>query len=146
MSPGRTPLRYRSVSAPGAAVFTPPPLAGTGAVARGRTERVLRLRPTIPHGKTSAVKTNKAPRTKSQVSGAVPVSQVLVRLTRATPTTSPIEFRGRRLRPKSRFSIELPGENWLRLMIPTCGTYSAPAMPARTAETVKTKSFALVTE
>ncbi len=38
-------------------------------------------------------------------------------------------------------SIELAGSNSPGLMIPTWGTYSAPAMPAITAETVKAKSF-----
>ncbi len=38
-------------------------------------------------------------------------------------------------------SMELIGWNSLGLMMPTCGTYSAPAMPASTAENVKIHSL-----
>jgi hypothetical protein len=38
-------------------------------------------------------------------------------------------------------SIELIGWNSLGLMMPTCGTYKAPAIPAITAENTKTQSL-----
>ncbi len=38
-------------------------------------------------------------------------------------------------------SMELIGENSLGLMMPTCGTYNAPATPAMIAENVNTKSL-----
>ncbi len=38
-------------------------------------------------------------------------------------------------------SMELMGENSLGLMMPTCGTYSAPAMPAMIAEKANTHSL-----
>ncbi|MCY1243397.1 hypothetical protein D3C81_1910170 [compost metagenome] len=38
-------------------------------------------------------------------------------------------------------SIELPGDISPGLMMPTCGTYSAPAMPHSTAEKVQTNSL-----
>ena len=38
-------------------------------------------------------------------------------------------------------SIELAGANSPGLMMPTCGTNSAPAMPAIIAETTKVKSL-----
>ena len=38
-------------------------------------------------------------------------------------------------------SIELIGANSPGLMMPTCGTYSAPATPAMIAETTKSQSL-----
>ncbi len=38
-------------------------------------------------------------------------------------------------------SIELAGDISLGLMMPTCGTYSAPAMPQITADSVQTNSL-----
>ena len=77
----------------------------------------------MPRGKTSVVSTNSAPSTNSQVSGAAPVSQVLAEIDehgaeRSAPASVP--------RPPTEtqiaISIELPGENSLGLMMPTCGT------------------------
>src|SRR5437868_5317653 len=96
--------------------------AGSGAVARGRTERALCSRPTIPRGMTRVVATNNAPRTKSQVSGAAPVNQVLARLTSTAPTIAPDNVPRPPTDTQIAISIELPGENSLGLMIPTCGT------------------------
>ena len=63
------------------------------------------------------------------------VKKLLAPLTRPAPTASVP-------RPPTAtqiaISIELAGDISLGLMIPTCGTYSAPAMPQSTAEAVQT--------
>src|SRR5216683_2856774 len=113
-----------------------------GASARGRLQRSCRKIPTMPRGKISVVRMNSPPRMNSQISGAALVSQVFAKLTSPAPSIAPTSVPRPPTDTQIAISIELPGENSLGLMMPTCGTYSAPAMPANTADTVKTNSFA----
>ena len=65
---------------------------------------------------------NSAPSANSQTSGSAPVSQVLPKLTMKAPITGPISVPRPPTATHSTASIELPGENSLGLMMPTCGT------------------------
>src|SRR5229473_3111784 len=127
-----------SLAAPGS------PTSSGGAAARRRLKLSWRKIPTMPRGKTSVVRMNSPPRMNSQISGAALVSQVFARLTSPAPRMAPASVPRPPTETQIAISIELPGENSLGLMMPTCGTYSAPAMPANTADTVKTNSFARV--
>ena len=84
---------------------------------------------------------NSAPRKYSQNSGKATVNQLLAPLTMKAPTMGPIRL----ARPPTAVQIAIsmlaavlisPG-----LMMPTCGTYSAPAMPHMTAEIVQIVSL-----
>src|SRR5213078_1088899 len=78
--------------------------------------------PTMPRGNTSVVSTNSPPRKNSQISGAALVSQVFARLTRTAPIIAPVSVPRPPTDTQIAISIELPGENSLGLMMPTCGT------------------------
>src|SRR5712671_3611195 len=89
---------------------------------RGRGHGNCRNIPTMPRGKTSVVSTNSPPRKNSQISGTAPVSQVFARLTSTAPIAAPISVPRPPTDTQIATSIELPGENSLGLMMPTCGT------------------------
>src|SRR4029077_13870971 len=95
------------------------PPAGTGAGARGRVQRACRKSPTIPRGNTNVVRTNRAPSTNSQGSGAAPVSQVFAALTRVAATIAPDKVPRPPTETQIATSIEFPGENSPGLMMPT---------------------------
>src|SRR5262249_23520627 len=98
-------------------------------------------RPTTPRGRNSVTAMNRAPSANSQTSGSAPVSQVSAPLTRKAPITGPTRVPRPPTATQITASIELAGENSLGLMMPTCGTYSAPATPAMQADSVNTRSL-----
>src|SRR5437899_1298627 len=95
---------------------------GNGAPERRRGQGNCRKTPTMPRGKTSVVSTNSPPRKNSQISGAAVVSQVFARLTSTAPIAAPTSVPRPPTETQIATSIELPGENSLGLMMPTCGT------------------------
>src|SRR5205823_13708069 len=93
--------------------------------------------PASPRGRNSVTRTNSSPSANSQYSGNALVNQLLPRLTAAAPNTGPTSVPRPPTAVQISISIELAGDISLGLMIPTCGTYSAPAMPQITAESVQ---------
>jgi len=67
-------------------------------------------------------------------------------LTSTAPATAPYSVPRPPTATQITTSIELIGENSLGLMMPTCGTYNAPAIPASTAEKTNTQSLYCSTE
>ena len=106
----------------------PAPLAATGVDRRGAATRPRRSAqlpkmPTMPRGKTSVVSTNRRAEEEQpdlgSRAGQPGLGQIdQDRAERSAPTSVP--------RPPTEtqiaISIELPGENSLGLMMPTCGT------------------------
>ena len=72
---------------------------------------------------------NSAPRKYSQNSGAVTVSQLLAPLTMKAPTMGPISVARPPTAAHTAISMELAALISPGLMMPTWGTYSAPATP-----------------
>ena len=87
----------------------------------------------MPLGSHSVTAMNSAPRKYSQNSGAATVSQLLAPLTRKAPTMGPISVARPPTAVQMAISIEAAGLISPGLMMPTCGTYSAPATPHITA-------------
>src|SRR5271165_2441370 len=86
--------------------------------------------PMTPCGSSKVTPMNKAPRANSQNSGSALVNQVLPKFTINAPRMAPASVPRPPTATQITASIEFAGENSLGLMIPTCGTYSAPPMPA----------------
>ena len=97
--------------------------------------------PTTPFGRNSVTATNSAPRKNSQNSANAAVNMLFAPLTIAAPTIGPTSVPRPPIATQITISIEFDGAISLGLMIPTCGTYSAPARPQSTAENVQTKSL-----
>ena len=85
--------------------------------------------------------TNSAPRKNSQYSANAAVNTLFAPLTSAAPTIGPTSVPRPPIATQITISIEFDGAISLGLMMPTCGTNSAPAMPHSTAENVHTKSL-----
>src|SRR5580704_1363100 len=94
-----------------------------------------------PPGRTSVTTTKRAPRTKSHAVGNSTVSQLFAELTTNAPSTAPASVPRPPTATQMAISTELEGCISLGFTIPTCGTYSAPASPQRTAESVHAKSL-----
>ena len=77
---------------------------------------------------------NKAPKKYNQNSGAETVNQLLAPFTKNAPTTGPIKLPRPPTAAQTAISMELAGLISPGLMMPTCGTYKAPATPHMTAE------------
>src|SRR5262249_44351315 len=92
------------------------------AARRGRGHGSCANRPTLPRGTISVGKTKRPPQKNNQISGAGLVSQVFARLTSPAPRMAPDSVPRPPTETQIAISIELPGENSLGLMIPTCGT------------------------
>ena len=84
---------------------------------------------------------NSAPRKYSQNSGAATVSQLLAPLTMKAPTIGPISVARPPTAAHTAISMELAGLISLGLMMPTCGTYRAPATPHIIADRVQMVSL-----
>ena len=84
---------------------------------------------------------NSRPRTNSQNSGNATVNQLFAPFTTTAPRIGPSSVPRPPTATQIAISIELAGDISLGLMMPTCGTYSAPAMPQSTADSVQTKSL-----
>ena len=69
------------------------------------------------------------------------VSSVLLQFTAKAPMMAPNRLPRPPMATQATASIELSGENSPGLMMPTWGTYSAPATPASMAEITKTNSL-----
>src|SRR6185312_14771392 len=115
---------------------------GTGAAQQRHAiahDTRLRHIPARPRGRNSVTTTKIRPSAYSQYSGIASVNQLLPRFTAAAPSTGPISVP----RPPTAvaISIEFAGDISPGLMMPTCGTYSAPAIPHMTAENVHAKSL-----
>ena len=66
---------------------------------------------------------------------------VLAPFTRTAPTIGPISVPRPPTATHTAISMDLIGAISFGLMMPTCGTYSAPATPHSTAESTQTKSL-----
>ena len=84
---------------------------------------------------------NSAPRKNSQYSGNATVNQLFMPLTRPAPSSGPISVPRPPSATQTAASMELVGDISLGLMMPTCGTYNAPASPHRTALRTQTNSL-----
>ncbi len=84
---------------------------------------------------------NSAPRANSQYSGKATVNQLFMPLTRPAPSSGPISVPRPPRATQIAASMELVGDISLGLMMPTCGTYSAPARPHSTAESTQINSL-----
>gem|GEM_PF-5931301 len=69
------------------------------------------------------------------------MNQLFAPLTRNAPAIGPISVPRPPTAVQIAISIEFAGDISLGLMMPTCGTYSAPAIPHKTAESVHTASL-----
>jgi hypothetical protein len=94
-----------------------------------------------PLGMNSVTRMNSNPRKNSQYSGKVWVKKLFAPFTTPAPNSGPISVPRPPTATQTAISIELAGDISLGLMMPTCGTYSAPAMPHSTAESVHTNSL-----
>jgi hypothetical protein len=101
----------------------------------------LRSRPTMPFGRNSVTAMNSAPRKYSQYSGKACVNQLLAPLTNTAPMIGPISVARPPTAAQIAISIDAAGVISLGLMMPTCGTYSAPAMAHITALRVQMLSL-----
>ena len=90
--------------------------------------------PTTPSGKYSVTAIKRAPKKYNQYSGADTVNQLLTPLTMKAPMMGPISVARPPTAAQMAISIELAGLISLGLMMPTCGTYKAPATPHMMAE------------
>ena len=84
---------------------------------------------------------NSAPRKNSQNSGKATVNQLLAPLTKKAPMIGPISVARPPTAAQMAISIEAAGLISPGLMMPTCGTYSAPATPHITALSVQMLSL-----
>ena len=81
------------------------------------------------------------PRKNSQYSGNACVKKLFAPLTSPAPSAAPASVPRPPTATQIAISIEFAGDISLGLMMPTCGTYSAPAMPHSTADSVQMKSL-----
>ena len=84
---------------------------------------------------------NRAPREYSQYSGKLAVNQLLAPLTMKAPMMGPIKVARPPTAAQTAISMLAAVLISPGLMMPTCGTYSAPAMPHITAEMVQMVSL-----
>src|SRR5690606_6799502 len=101
----------------------------------------LRSSPMRPLGRNRVAIMNSAPRANSQYSGKATVNQLFMPLTRPAPSSGPISVPRPPRATQMAASMELVGDISLGLMMPTCGTYSAPARPHNTAEITQINSL-----
>src|SRR4029077_10964038 len=99
------------------------------------------IRPTTPLGRNRVTAMNIAPRKNSQYSGNATVNQLRAPLTMKAPRIAPTSVPRPPTATQIAISIEFAGDISPGLMIPTCGTYSAPAIPQSTADSVQMKSL-----
>ena len=97
--------------------------------------------PTTPCGSHKVTPTNKAPRKNNQYSGNAWVKKLFDKLTMKAPITGPTKVARPPTATQIAISMELAGDISPGLMMPTCGTYSAPAIPQRNAESVHAASL-----
>ena len=95
----------------------------------------------MPCGRNSVTAMNSAPRKYSQISGKACVNQLFAPLTKKAPTIGPISVPRPPTAAQMAISMLAAGDISLGLMMPTCGTYSAPAMPHITADSVQMLSL-----
>jgi len=84
---------------------------------------------------------NRAPRKNSQYSGKATVNQLFMPLTSPAPSSGPISVPRPPRATHTAASIELVGDISLGLMMPTWGTYKAPARPQSTALSTQTNNL-----
>src|SRR5690606_26350002 len=120
----------------------PAPDAAEAASSAGavRGARSLHHSPITPCGRNSVTAMNRKPRKKGQYSGMVTVKKLFARLTMPAPSTAPTSVPRPPTATHTAISIELAGLISDGLMMPTCGTYSAPANPHSIADTVQMNS------
>ncbi len=95
----------------------------------------------MPYGAYSVTTMNSPPSTYSQTCGMATVSQLLATFTSTAPMMGPMSVPRPPIAVQMAISIELAVDISLGLMMPTCGAYSAPAMPHIMAEIVHTPSL-----
>src|SRR5690242_14453602 len=103
--------------------------------------RSLPASPNMPCGMNSVTRMNSRPSAYSHRSGKAPVNQLFRPLTEKAPMMGPSSVPRPPTAAQITISIEFPGDISDGLMMPTCGTYSAPAIPHSTADRVQTKSL-----
>ena len=69
------------------------------------------------------------------------MNQLFAQFTMPAPTIAPSSVPRPPTATQMAISIEFAGDISLGLMMPTCGTYRAPAMPQITADSVQTNSL-----
>src|SRR3954463_5005284 len=109
--------------------------------AHGRRHCMYLTAPTIPLGKNNVTRMNSRPKKNNQYSGKACVKKLFAPLTTPAPSNGPISVPRPPTATHTAISIELAGDISLGLMMPTCGTYSAPAMPHKMAESVHTNNL-----
>src|SRR3989344_898813 len=97
--------------------------------------------PTMPSGRNRVTSTKSKPRKYSQNSGKATVNQLLAPLTKKAPMIGPISVARPPTAVQMAISMEAAADISLGLMMPTCGTYRAPAMAHITAESVQMASL-----
>src|SRR5690606_3455237 len=97
--------------------------------------------PTMPSGRNRVTRMNSAPRKYSQNSGKATVNQLLAPLTKKAPMIGPISVARPPTAAQIAISMPAAADISLGLMMPTCGTYRAPAMAHITADSVQIASL-----
>ena len=95
----------------------------------------------MPCGKNKVTAMNSAPRKYNQNSGNATVNQLLAPFTKKAPMMGPIKVARPPTAAKIAISMPADGLISLGLMMPTCGTYNAPAMAHITALNVQMLSL-----
>src|SRR4051812_4554213 len=95
----------------------------------------------MPCGMNSVTRMKIRPSAYSHRSGKAAVNQLLSPLTVKAPMIGPSSEPRPPTAAQITISIELAGDISDGLMMPTCGTYKAPAIPQITADKVHTKSL-----
>ena len=97
--------------------------------------------PIMPLGRNKVTATNTKPSTNSQSCGNATVNQLLAPLTANAPKIGPIKLPRPPIAAQIAISIACAGDISLGLIIPTCGTYNAPAIALMIAATTQAKSL-----
>src|SRR5437867_5022144 len=95
----------------------------------------------MPFCMNRVTKMNNNPNANNHRSGKAAVNQLFNPFTVKAPMIGPIKLPRPPTAAQITISIELPGDISDGLMMPTCGTYKAPAIPQSTADKVQTNSL-----
>src|SRR5690606_6207749 len=99
------------------------------------------ISPQLPLGRYRVTRMNSPPRTNSQHSGTATATKRFRPSTRPAPSSGPIRLPRPPRATHTAASMELVGDISEGLMMPTCGTYSAPARPHSTALSTQMNSL-----
>ena len=93
------------------------------------------ITPISPFGRYNVTKTNNAPKKNNHTSGKFTVKKDFAKLTITPPKIAPINVPLPPNATHTTTSIDFNGANSPGFIIPTWGTYKAPAIPANIADT-----------